>query len=385
MRIGLTIPASWPRVRRGAERFYNELARYLAARGHEVTLITAQPGPGATIHRDGFTTVAYRRLWHPVLARAGLLEFHAFFLTCLGGLARRRFDVIQCCTFMDCFAALLLRRFTGTPCIFWVNSIPPPVQYFRSLSTGGRVIGHVVSQADEVVPLSGYVRHYMQNRFDRGGLVLPVPINIEQFTLSRQRDAARPVVFCAASLDDARKGGRLLMRAFNRLKQQRPTVVLELGAATSPDIRRELLSLVDTQWHDDVRFLSVSDQELSACYGRATVTVLPSVWEAFGMVVLESMATGTPVVGTRDGALPELIATPEVGRLFEPGPIEDAQASNVDGLANALLEGLALGQQPETAERCRAHAERYSWQHIGPRFEALYERLAGGSADGRRN
>ena len=97
------------------------------------------------------------------------------------------------------------------------------------------------------------------------------------------------------------------------------------------------------------------------------------------MVVIESMASGTPVVGTRDGALPELIHNDTVGRLFDPGPANGAEPVNAPGLAQALLECLELSRRPETALRCRERAEEFGWDRIGPVFEDLYERLAAGA------
>ena len=71
-----------------------------------------------------------------------------------------------------------------------------------------------------------------------------------------------------------------------------------------------------------------------------------------------------------------------MGRLFDPGPTRTEEAVNDEGLAAAMAEALDLGRQPETAARCRLHAEQYGWQRVGPRFEALFERVA---AAGRRH
>ena len=89
------------------------------------------------------------------------------------------------------------------------------------------------------------------------------------------------------------------------------------------------------------------------------------------MVVLESLASGTPVVCTRDGALPELVTDPAVGRLFEPGPDTVYEPTNLDGLAQALDEALDLSALPETSSNCRAHAERFGWEQQGPGWEDL--------------
>jgi phosphatidylinositol alpha-mannosyltransferase len=126
-----------------------------------------------------------------------------------------------------------------------------------------------------------------------------------------------------------------------------------------------------------VRFLGAGQlADLPALFGRAAISVLPSRWEPFGMVLLESMATGTPVVATRDGAIPEIVTDPALGRLFDPGPEGTVEPNNLDGLVNALAEGLELSRRPETADRCRVYAEQFSWAAVGPRFETLLSTLA---------
>lgn len=378
MKIGLTNPTTWPWVRRGAERFLNELARYLSARGHDVTVISGKPGRAVIRHDEGYTTICHRQLWHPVMALAGIRESHAFFPVLLGDLIRRHLDVVLCCAFLDEYAAILARNITGVPTVFWVNSLPPPIRYVREISAGGTFFRKVVREADEMVVLSSYMQDWFARRHGRSGVRIPVPVDTAQFELSTARDHRRPTILCASSLDDLRKGGMVLLQAFDRLKRRRPGAILKVAAAVSEVKRTELMSALSPEFHGDVHFLGAGDvKELPRLFGAAAVSVLPSLWESFGMVVLESMATGTPVVGTRDGALPELISNDSVGRLFDPFESGGVAPTNAEGLAHAMEECLDLSQLPETALRCRAKAEKYSWSVVGPEFELLFERLAG--------
>jgi len=377
MRIAITNPTSWPRVRRGAERFCNELARYLACRGHRVTVVSAKPGRRECTDHHGYTTVCHRRLWHPALAKVGVLEFHPFALTALANLVRGSYDVVLSCTFSDAYAATLARRVTGASCVFVVNGLPPRIRYIRSATLGGAIFRRAIQQADEVIALSVYMQQDLQRRFGRSGTKIPVPVDTDAFQISRRRDHDRPVILCAASLDDARKGGRLLMRAFDALKAACPGARLQVSSEVSAETQSALLACVSPRWRGDVHFLGAGRiGDLPALFGRAAISVLPSRWEPYGMVILESMATGTPVVATRDGAIPELVTHPDLGRLFDPGPEGTVEPSNLAGLVHAMLEGLELSRRSDTADRCRAHAEHFSWSAIGPRFEALLGQLA---------
>jgi len=95
------------------------------------------------------------------------------------------------------------------------------------------------------------------------------------------------------------------------------------------------------------------------------VTALPSKNYSFGMVLVESLACGTPVVASTHSALPELVEPGVTGALCEP----DDPAS----LAAALLDGLDLGARPATVAACRAVAARYDWAtSVAPMLERIY-------------
>ena len=106
-----------------------------------------------------------------------------------------------------------------------------------------------------------------------------------------------------------------------------------------------------------------SDAEVRAWYGRASVFCLPSEQEGFGIVFLEAMAAGLPVVSTTAAAIPEVVPHGQAGLLVPP---RDPQA-----LAGALLQLLSdHGLQ----ERCRSfgrlHVRDFSWDRVAERFLA---------------
>ncbi len=98
----------------------------------------------------------------------------------------------------------------------------------------------------------------------------------------------------------------------------------------------------------------------------AWVSALCSEHEAFGLVLVESLACGTPVVGARHGAIPEVIDRPEVGRLFD---------GDERGLERALIETLELAEDAATSEACRARAADFSLEQTAAQHEALYREL----------
>ena len=109
-------------------------------------------------------------------------------------------------------------------------------------------------------------------------------------------------------------------------------------------------------------------------YAEAWATVLPAPDEAFGLVLLESLAAGTPVVAARAGGPAELVDDPRLGRLFEP----DDEA----GLIEALAASLEMSRSDGVAEACRRRAAKFSWDKLVVRYERLYEEVVGGGSVG---
>jgi glycosyltransferase involved in cell wall biosynthesis len=113
-----------------------------------------------------------------------------------------------------------------------------------------------------------------------------------------------------------------------------------------------------------VEFLGhVEKPELAALYRGAECLVLPSRYEGFGLPVIEAMASGTPVVTTTAGALPEVAGGAAV--LVEPG---DAEA-----LAGAIER--AIAERPRLVEKGLARAGNFSWTETARRTADVYREL----------
>src|SRR5262249_51194424 len=114
---------------------------------------------------------------------------------------------------------------------------------------------------------------------------------------------------------------------------------------------------------DSVRLLGEvpDDAEVGRLYREADVFCLPTVQEGFGIVFLEAMASGLPVVATTAAAIPEVVPDGKAGLLVPPGDVE--------ALAAALVE---LLRDPGRRAACAAfghkHVRQYDWPVIGRTF-----------------
>jgi glycosyltransferase involved in cell wall biosynthesis len=155
------------------------------------------------------------------------------------------------------------------------------------------------------------------------------------------------------------KGHEILLRAFAAAREKLPGLTLDL-AGTGP-LERELQRSAG----GGVRFLG-HVAPVQPLIERSAIVVVPSLGEGFGMVALEAMERGRPVIAARVGGLPEIVA--DTGVLVPPGEVEPLRAAIVE-LARDLPRAAELGR----AARLRARAE-FSEERCIESTEALYRR-----------
>jgi len=167
-----------------------------------------------------------------------------------------------------------------------------------------------------------------------------------------------PVFLCVASVVP-RKGQDVLVEALARLQARHagPWVARLVGSLErAPDFARQVEAQIRTQGLEErVQLVGeVPDAELEAHYDGASVFVLPSHHEGFGMVLTEALARGLPVVATRGGAIPETVSG-GAARLVPPGDAGALAGALAEALGKPLAEALA---QPQVSAReaARRHA-----------------------------
>lgn len=360
LRIALLHPVYWPEVRRGSERLIHDLSVTLAARGHEVTLLTAHAGATLTSVEEGVRVVRSRRLPEPRPLR--WYEHHLVDAPhVLRRLALERYDVVHAFFAVDAWAALKVRRFGGPPVAFSFHGIPVR-RYLVGRRYRAELLRRVAAESDATTVLSGAAAERFRRYLLVEPEVLPGGVLGERFASQPAPKHERPTLICAASLADPFKRGELLLWAFERLRERLPDARLVVVRSRDPFFGSGLSALPA-----GVELIEADETStLARAYASAWASVLPSVDDAFGLVLLESLAAGTQVIASRSGGPAEIVDREEIGLLFEP--------DDEDDLVRVMEEALDV-RPAGPSEACRARAADYDWSTIGDRYEDLYARL----------
>ena len=182
-----------------------------------------------------------------------------------------------------------------------------------------------------------------------------------------ERRPLRLMATCSA--DAPLKGTRYLLRAYAKLLQTYPELELVLVSKPLPGGKTEKL-VKKLGLEDKIQFVSgISTEQMVKFYAEASVAVVPSVYEGFGLPAGEAMACGVPVVSTDGGALPEVVGDAGV---IVPAKNVDAMASAIDELLRDPARRIALGQ----AGRQRI-LEKFCWQVCAREMSEYYREVLG--------
>jgi glycosyltransferase involved in cell wall biosynthesis len=277
-------------------------------------------------------------------------------------LRARDYDLAHAVYPTDALAAARWHKRTGRPAVLSYLGIPDRewLAHHRRHS----VLGAAVRDCDAVVALSRAAAEAFALWLGYQAPVISPGVDLEGFAPAGPR-AGAPTIVCSAAAEEPRKNVALLVDAFELIRRERPDARLVLSRPRDFEAVGRAGVRIDAP---GVEWIDLDDRAaLARAYGSAWAVALPATSEAFGLVLLEALACGTPVVGYDDGGISEIIDRPGIGRLID--------RLDAGVLANALLEVMELSALPETAGRCRARAEELSVDRCTENYLALYRDL----------
>lgn len=229
----------------------------------------------------------------------------------------------------------------------------------------------------------------IHNGIDLAGWVAPEKDDPERLaTLAKWGiDESRPMVVFVGRIT-RQKGLPYYLRAAEQLPKD-VQLVLCAGAPDTPQIMKEVSDLVKGLAAEREGVIWIEEmlprKELVAIESAATTFVTPSVYEPLGIVNLEAMAVGIPVVGTATGGIPDVIVHGETGYLVPIEQLQDGTGTPVDreqfesdlaSALNAMVSDPERAREMGVASRTRVE-EHFSWDAIGERTVEFYRKVIG--------
>ena len=357
LRLALLNPCYWPEVRRGSERLAHDLLRGLDPGRFDARLITSHKGLPRRGTEDGIRVTRHPRPPAALVPRRWRQPHLTHVPFTYGSLMRGRFDVAHALYPTDAVAALRWSRRRRRPAVFSAMGIPPRGIGGHRLATVRRAL----EEPAATVALSRAAAAAISARFEVEPTVIHPGVDCDAFTPGGAR-TERPTILCAASIEEPRKRVGLIVEAYSLLRRRLPEARLVLVRRPgTPDAALDALAGPGVEW-----IVADAAGALRDAYRSAWVSVLPSVEEAFGLVLVESLACGTPVVASAGGG-PDEIVDDRVGRQFEG---DDPAA-----VCETVEAAIELHSQPGVPAACRERAERFSISACVERHRDLYEAL----------
>ena len=310
-------------------------------------------------------------------------------------------DLVHCHTWYSHFGGILAKLNYGIPFVITVHSLEPLRPWKREQLGGGYdfslwIEKTALEMADAIVAVSGETKRDIERLFEvdpNHVRVIHNGIDLEEYRRVDSTDALKrhginpdePYLLFVGRIT-RQKGIVYLVRAIQFMTPGFQ-IVLCAGAPDTPEIAIEMQKAIaqakserlDIIWIEEM----VDRNAVIELYSHAAVFCCPSIYEPFGIINLEAMACGTPVVASAVGGIKEVVVDQETGFLV---PLEQMKESpfeplnpekfsrDLAGKINQLMNDRRLREKFGKAGRKRVE-EKFSWSTIAQKTKALYETL----------
>jgi D-inositol-3-phosphate glycosyltransferase len=380
----------------GQNVYVRQVGEALARQGWQVDMFTRASEPGQKIVQHGENCRTIRLVAGPeeFVPRDEIFDYrHDFVSAFLEFQAQedKKYSLIHTNYWISGWVGLQLQQKLSIPTVHTYHSLGA-VKY-KSISTIPMIAStrlavekDCLEQADCIVATSPQEKEHMRSLVSSKGniSIIPCGTDIERFgAISRYEARKRlgiateaKVVFYVGRFDP-RKGIETLVRAVsNSSWRDDSRLQLIIGGGSRPGrsdgIERERIEgiVAEVGIKEKTKFPGrIGDEELPIYYAAADVCVVPSHYEPFGLVAIEAMASGTPVIASDVGGLQFTVVNEQTGLLAPPKDVEKFARS-----IERILDDPQWQKQLGINARKRVE-EKFSWSGVAAQLDEVYLKL----------
>jgi phosphatidylinositol alpha-mannosyltransferase len=380
MNIGLVSPYDYA-TQGGVTEHIKHLAAELREHGHTVKVLAPFSSDNGDLPEDVYALGAVT----PVPANGSVARISLspdLGRTIRAILRTERFDIIHLHEPLMPAVPWLVLRYSASPNVGTFHAFG---EYSPIYAMGRPILRRFFNRLQGRIAVSQAAQEYVSQYFDGEFEIIPNGVDITRFSTRREpvgwmRDG-RPTILFVGRFEEPRKGLRWLLQALPVVEPYFPDLRLVVAGSGDPESLAEWLPLRDytrpgrTIYRSagsalEVEFTGfVSADDLPRYYRSCDVYCAPSTGgESFGIVLLEAMAAGAPVLASRIPGYASVLTHGREGFLSTP----KQPASIAAGLIRLLSDPALRGRMSEAGERT---ARQYDWPIVAARVLAYYERI----------
>ena len=234
-------------------------------------------------------------------------------------------------------------------------------------------IGYVLNNSNNVVSCSDDQKQRVRNKTAVRIKIIPHGVNIYKFNpnkksldLRKYLHLENEIFLFSLQRLHPRKGVEYLIKAMSEIVKKCSNVKLIIGG-TGPEVNKLKLLINELKLQSKIELIGfIKDSEMCNYYASCDIFVFHSLYEAFGIVLVEAMASGVPVISTQVGAIPEVVRDKKTGILVPP--------CDPSALASAIME---LIENENLRKRMGFEGRKiiekeYNWENIVEKYENIY-------------
>lgn len=357
----------------GNETHIKDLLTEFSKRGHTVSIMTTKgtaldklPEEITRIYIKSPTGYYTYKLFGPLLALSFIIKcFFKYFIEYISG---KRYDVLSIHFSLEGFLARWIKLFFGTP-------------YVLLLAGDTKLELIEARRADAAIQISKYMDSHGQ-KMGVHSVIIPKGVNsafspyVQYTDLKKRLNITTQKLILTVARLDPRKDLTTLIEAADYIinkKNIHNLLFIVVGDGIEKEkLKNYITRLKLKKYIKLVGAVPNSSPELPKFYAMSNLFVLPTLYEGFGWVYLEAMASGLPIITTDVGSNPEVVG--DVGKLVPP--------KNPNLLSQVIIEILNdTTKLHNMRNKGLNKAKKYSWNSIGKEYELVYRKTAAKKCD----